>query len=69
MNDYGNMSGTLRRVAAYQGVDVRFMPGYGSDAFRITLQEGSQQISDVFYIYSESDLNRAINSLYRRLAA
>lgn len=69
MNSYGNMDGTLRRVTAYQGVDCSYAPGYGSDAFRLTLQEGSQQVSDVFHIYSESDLNRAINSLYKRLTA
>jgi hypothetical protein len=43
------------------------MPGYGSDAFRITVQEGSKTLSDVFYIYNDGDLNAAINKLYGRL--
>lgn len=69
MNNYGNMNGTLRRVTAYQDVDCTHVPGYGTDAFRIVVHEGKKQAGDVFYIYSESDLNRAINSLYKRLAA
>lgn len=69
MNNYGNMDGTLRRVTAYQDVDCTHVPGYGADAFRIVVHEGKKQAGDVFYIYSESDLNRAINSLYKRLAA
>ena len=67
MNNYGNMKESLRRNAAYQQVGCEFMPGYGSDAFRITVQDGAKRVSDVFYIYNDGDLNRAINKLYGRL--
>jgi len=67
MNNYGNMKESLRRNAAYQQVGCEYMPGYGSDAFRITVQEGSKTLSDVFYIYNDADLNAAINKLYGRL--
>jgi hypothetical protein len=69
MNSYGSMDGTLRRVTAYQGVDCQHVPGHGADAFRIVVHEGDKQAGDVFYIYSESDLNRAINALYRRVTS
>jgi hypothetical protein len=67
MNSYGNMKESLRRNAAYQQVGCEFMPGYGNDAFRITIEDGSKTVSDVFYIYNDSDLNAAINKLYGRL--
>ena len=67
MNSYGNMKESLRRNAAYQQVGCEYMPGYGSDAFRITVQDGSKTVSDVFYIYNDADLNAAINKLYGRL--
>ena len=67
MNSYGNMKESLRRNAAYQQIGCEYMPGYGSDAFRITVQEGSKTLSDVFYIYNDGDLNAAINKLYGRL--
>lgn len=67
MNNYGNMKESLRRNVAYQQVGCQFMPGYGSDAFRITVQDGSKTVSDVFYIYNDADLNAAINTLYGRL--
>jgi hypothetical protein len=67
MNNYGNMKESLRRTAAYQQIGCEFMPGYGPDAFRITVQEGSKTLSDVFYIYNDGDLNAAINTLYGRL--
>jgi hypothetical protein len=67
MNNYGNMKESLRRTAAYQQVGCEYMPGYGSDAFRITVQDGSKTVSDVFCIYNDGDLNRAINKLYGRL--
>ena len=67
MNNYGNMKESLRRTAAYQQVGCEFMPGYGSDAFRITVQDGAKRVSDVFHIYNDSDLNAAINKLYGRL--
>lgn len=67
MNSYGNMKESLRRNAAYQQIGCQFVPGYGSDAFRITVEDGSRTVSDVFYIYNDSDLNAAINKLYGRL--
>jgi len=67
MNNYGNMKESLRRTAAYQQVGCEFMPGYGSDAFRITIEDGAKRVSDVFYIYNDGDLNAAINKLYGRL--
>jgi hypothetical protein len=67
MNSYGNMKESLRRTAAYQQVGCEFMPGYGSDAFRITVQDGAKRVSDVFHIYNDGDLNAAINKLYGRL--
>lgn len=67
MNSYGNMKDSLRRNAAYQQVGCEFMPGYGSDAFRITVQDGAKRVSDVFHIHNDSDLNAAINKLYGRL--
>ena len=67
MNSYGNMKESLRRNAAYQQIGCEFMPGYGNDAFRITVEDGPKTISDVFYIYNDSDLNAAINKLYGRL--
>ena len=67
MNSYGNMKESLRRNAAYQQVGCEFMPGYGKDAFRITIEDGSKTVSDVFYIYNDADLNAAINKLYGRL--
>jgi len=67
MNSYGNMKESLRRNAAYQQVGCEYMPGYGSDAFRITVQDGSKTVSDVFCIYNDADLNAAINALYGRL--
>jgi len=68
MNNYGNMKESLRRNAAYQQIGCEYMPGYGSDAFRITIQEGSKTISDIFCIYNDCDLNRAMNTLYGRIA-
>lgn len=67
MNSYGNMKASLRRNAAYQQIGCEFMPGYGDDAFRITIEDGSKTVSDVFHIYNDSDLNAAINKLYGRL--
>ena len=67
MNSYGNMKESLRRNAAYQQVGCEFMPGYGSSAFRLTVEDGAKRVSDVFYIYNDADLNAAINKLYGRL--
>jgi len=66
MNNYGPMAGTLRKVTAYQQVQCEWAPGYGQDYYRITVQEGSKTLSDVFYIYNDGDLNRAINTLLKR---
>ena len=67
MNSYGNMKESLRRTVAYQQIGCEFMPGYGDDAFRITVEDGAKRVSDVFYIYNDADLNAAINKLYGRL--
>lgn len=66
MNSYGTMKESLRRVTQYQDVICEWMPGYGDDYYRITIEEGSQTISDIFYVYNDGDLNRAINTLYKR---
>lgn len=69
MNSYGKMKESLRRVAQYQGVICEWMPGHGEDCYRITIDEGPQTITDIFYVYNDGDLNRAINSLYARACA
>jgi hypothetical protein len=66
MNSYGSMGDTLRRSARYCGADVEYAPGYGAHAFRLTVQEGTQQVSDVFHIETESDLNAALNTLLKK---
>lgn len=48
---------------------VEEMPGYGKDAVLLTMSDGARSLSDVFVIKSEIDLNRAANSLMRRLVA
>jgi len=45
------------------------VPGYGDDAVRLTMNDGTRSLSDVFVIKNEIDLNRAANSLMRRLVA
>lgn len=60
---------TMKRLAAYQDVLAEVAPGYGDDAVRLTMNDGKRRLSDVFVIKSESDLNRAANSLMRRLVA
>ena len=66
MNNFGPMAGTLKKVTAYQQVGCEWAPGYGQDYYRITVQEGAKTLSDVFYIYNDGDLNRAINTLLKR---
>jgi hypothetical protein len=66
MNSYGSMGDTLRRSARYCGADVEYAPGYGAHAFRLTVQEGTQQVSDVFVIETEMDLNNALNALWKK---
>ena len=66
MNSYGQMGDTLRRSAKHCGADVEYAPGYGAHAFRLTVQEGTQQVSDVFVIETESDLNAALNKLLKK---
>jgi hypothetical protein len=44
-------------------------PGYGDDAVRLTMNDGKRRLSDVFVVKNEIDLNRAANSLMRRLVA
>ena len=67
MNDYGEMKGTLRRSAKYQGCDVAHAPGHGEHFYRITMEDGGKRRSDVFWIESERELNAALNSLSKRL--
>ena len=52
----------MKKLAAYHDVLAEVAPGYGDDAVRLTM-------SDVFVIKNEMDLNRAANSLMRRLVA
>ena len=66
MNSYGQMGDTLRRSARHCGADVEYAPGYGAHAFRLTVQEGTQQVSDVFVIETETDLNAALNTLLKK---
>jgi len=66
MNSYGSMGDTLRRSARYCGADVEYAPGYGAHAFRLTVQEGTQQVSDVFVIETEMDPNNALNALWKK---
>ena len=66
MNNYGNMGSTLQKVAKYQQVGCQWMPGYGDHYYQITVQEGSQTVSDVFHITNDGHLNHAINQLYLR---
>ena len=66
LNNYGLMGETLKRITAYQQVGCQHEPGYGQDYYRITVKEGSKTLSDVFYIYNDGDLNRAISTLLKR---
>lgn len=66
MNSYGGMGDTLKRSAGYCGADVVYAPGYGAHAFRLTVQEGTRQVSDVFHIETEMDLNAALNALLKK---
>jgi hypothetical protein len=66
MNSYGSMGDTLKRSARYCGADVEYAPGYGAHACRLTVQEGTQQVSDVFVIETEMDLNTALNALWKK---
>ena len=50
MNNFGPMAGTLRKVTEYQQVQCEWMPGYGDDYYRITVEEGAKTLSDVFYM-------------------
>jgi hypothetical protein len=60
---------TMRKLANYHDVRVEPTPGYGEHAVRLTMNDGTRSLSDVFVIKSEIDLNRAANSLMRRLVA
>ena len=66
MNDYGNMAGSVRRVAEYQKVEVQTAPGYGDDYYRVTVQENDKRVSDVFYVKTDAQLNAALNILLNR---
>lgn len=63
MNSYGNMAETVRRVAAYQQADIKHAPGYGPDYYRVTVQEDARQVSNVFEIKTDAQLNAALNAL------
>jgi len=67
MNNYGVMKSTLKNTAAYQQCGINHEPGYGDYSYRLTVQEGSKQASDIFWVESETDLNRALNILTRRV--
>ena len=60
---------TMKRLAACQDVIAEVAPGWGDDAVRLTMSDGKRSLSDVFVIKNEMDLNRAANSLMRRLVA
>ena len=60
---------TMRKLANYHDVRAEVVPGYGEHAVRLTMSDGARSLSDVFVIKSEMDLNRAANSLMRRLVA
>lgn len=60
---------TMKKLAAYHDVWAEMAPGYGDDAVRLTMSDGKRSRSDVFVIKNEMDLNRAANSLMRRLVA
>ena len=66
MNNYGNMAGSIRRVAEYQKVDVQHVPGYGENCYRITVHEGRKHAGDVFEIRTDAHLNHALNVLLNR---
>jgi len=66
MNDYGNMAGSIRRVAEYQKVEVQTAPGYGDDYYRVTVQENDKRVSDVFHIKTDAHFNACINVLLNR---
>ena len=60
---------TMKTLARCQDVLAELAPGYGDDAVRLTINDGARSLSDVFVIKNEIDLNRAANSLMRRLVA
>ena len=60
---------TMKTLARCQDVWAEAAPGYGDDAVRLTMSDGARSLSDVFVIKNEIDLNRAANSLMRRLVA
>ena len=60
---------TVQKLADRHDIEARYAPGYGDHAFRLTMTNGSKSLSDVFVIETESDLNRAANSLVQRLLA
>ena len=60
---------TMRKLASYHDVWAEETPGYGEHAVSLTMSDGARSLSDVFVIKSEMDLNRAANSLMRRLVA
>ena len=70
MNNYGNMKDSLRRVAAYQQVEITNLPNYFADAYCVTVRDyNSKDIlvhkSDVVEIKHDGQLNAVINRLLK----
>ena len=70
MNNYGNMKDSLRRVAAYQQVEINHVPNYFADAYCVTVRDyNSKNIlvrkSDVVEIKHDGQLNAVINRLMK----
>ena len=60
---------TMKTLARCHDMRAEEMPGYGKDAVLLTMSDGTRSLSDVFVVKNEVDLNRAANSLMRRLVA
>ena len=45
---------TVQKLADRHDIEARYAPGYGDHAFRLTITNGSKNLSDVFVI--EADL-------------
>lgn len=70
MNNYGNMKDSLRRVAAYQQVEITNLPNYFADAYCVTVRDYNSKgvlvrKSDVVEIKHDGQLNAVINRLIK----
>ena len=70
MNNYGNMKESLRRVAAYQQVEINNLPNYFADAYCVTVRDYNSKgvlvrKSDVVEIKHDGQLNAVINRLMK----